>query len=111
MKKLLALGLLAFVAGCVTIGEPYSRPPPLPQDQARVFFLRSSVWHAGAWSTIFRVDDAEVVSLYNNGYSWIHLDPGTYKFTAGPVTNPDPLKFTMPVQAGREYFIEYYQEG
>ncbi len=109
-KNWLLLVLAVFIAGCTTLGEPYSAPPPVPEDKARIYFIRSSIGHGNFWSSVFSVNDAEAISLYDKGYSWIHLDPGTYKFAVGTVLKGDYLKFDMPVRAGREYFIEYNQE-
>jgi hypothetical protein len=110
MKTLRWLVALLALAGCTTLGEPYSPPPPLPEGKARVYFMRSAVGYGNFWTTVFSVNDTEAISLYDKGYSWIYLAPGTYKFSAGTVMKQEYLKFEMPVQAGREYFIEYNQE-
>ena len=111
MKRVVLAVASLFVVGCTTMGQPYSQPPPAPQGKALVHFMRTSVGQGNFWQTVFSVNDVNVVSLYDKGYSWIHLDAGTYKFSAGTVFNADYLKFNMPIQPGAEYFIEYNQES
>jgi Protein of unknown function (DUF2846) len=111
MNKRLLFVLSLFIAGCTTMGAPYSPPPPAPPGKALVYFMRTSVGYGNFWSTSFSVNDAKIVSVYDKGYSWIHLDSGLYKFSAGTVLKADYLKFVMPIEAGKEYFIEYSQES
>ena len=110
MKRLAVVLALVLLAGCTTMGDKYAPPPPVPEGKARVYFLRSSVSFGNFWTTVFSVNDTEAVSLYDKGYSWIHLDPGTYKFAVGTMIKQEYLKFDLPVRAGREYYIEYNQE-
>ena len=109
MNKCFLLALIFFTVGCTTTGQPYSPPPPAPQGKALIYFMRTSVWYGNGWPTVFSVNNTKIVSLYDDGYSWIHLDSGSYKFSAGNVMHPNYLEFTMPIEAGREYILEYGQ--
>jgi hypothetical protein len=109
MKILLLLVSLLCIVGCTTTGQSYSPPPPAPQGKALVHFMRSSVTYGNFYPTIFSVNDVKIVSLYDYGYSWIHLDPGTYTFSAGTASNTDNVQLEIPIKSGQEYFIEYDQ--
>lgn len=98
------------LVGCATMGTPYAPPPSAPQGKATVHFMRSSVSYGGAWSSVFSVNDVPAVSLYDKGYSYIYLDRGIYKFAVGTPLNKNYLKFEAPIDAGRDYFVEYNQE-
>jgi hypothetical protein len=97
---------MAISTGCTTIGRPYSAPPAAPEGCAFVYLFRTSVGQGIFWPTHLSVNDTKVASLYDKGYTWIYLDAGTYKFSAGTVFNSDYLKFVMPIEAGNEYFMD-----
>lgn len=109
MQKLIALLAIAGLTGCTTIGAPYTPAPAAPEGKALVYFMRSSVGFGNFWSTVFSVNDTQVVSLYDKGYSWIHLDAGYYKISGGTHLRNDYLKFFLPIRAGGEIYIEYNQ--
>jgi len=73
--------------------------------------MRSSVTYGNFWPTVFSVNDVPVVSLYDKGYSYIYLDRGIYKIAGGTHMHKDYLKFSMPIDAGGQYYIEYGQES
>jgi hypothetical protein len=112
MRLLLALALVA-ATGCQTLGTTGgSVAPPPPPGRATIYFIRSSVQYGNFWPTIFSVNDTNVVSLHDKGYSWIYLDAGVYKFSTGTSLNNDYLRFEgVRVLAGSVYFIEYNQES
>lgn len=107
---LLLVNILIFSGGCSTMGKPYSPPPPPKGKDALVHFMRSSVGYGNFWITSFYVNDVDMVSLYDKGYSWIHLKEGTYRFKAKAALGKG-LEFTMPVKAGNKYYLEYTQES
>lgn len=109
IKKSVVLILLLTAAGCTTMGPPYTPPPAAPSGQSLVYLMRSSVGYGNFWETIFSINDVQVVSLYDKGYSWVHLKPGKYKFSGGNSLNPDYLKFNMPIAPGQTYYVEYGQ--
>ena len=109
MHKLIALLVIAGLAGCTTVGTPFTPAPVAPEGKALVYFMRSSVGIGNFWPTVFSVNDTAVVSLYDKGYSWIHLDAGLYKISGGTHLNNDYLKFILPVRAGSEIYVEYDQ--
>jgi len=102
--------VLIVVTGCTTMGPPYTSPPPAPEGQSLIYLMRSTVGYGNFWETIFSINDVEVTSLLDKGYTWLHLKPGIYKISAGSVLNKNYLSFPMPVRAGLEYYIDYNQE-
>lgn len=107
---LLFISLSSALAGCATLGPPFQAAPAAPAGKALVYFMRTSVQQGGAWTTVFSLNDVRVVSLYNRGYSWAHIDGGIYTVAVGDVIAKNYLSFQMPVREGGEYFIEYTQE-
>jgi hypothetical protein len=110
MRRLALLTAFLGVAGCSTVGPAYTPAPPPPEGQALVYVMRTSVGYGNFWPTVFSLNDTKVVSLYDKGYSWIYVKPGRYKISAGTAMNSSYLKFVMPVEAQKEYFVEYTQE-
>lgn len=109
MKRIVLLICILLVAGCSTIGQQHPQPAPPQQGKALIHLMRTAVGYGNLWLTLFSINDTKVVSLYDKGYSTVYLDPGTYKFSAGAGLNSDNLNFRMPVEAGKEYFVEYKQ--
>lgn len=109
MKRLVVLRSTALI-GCATMGPAYEPAPAPTPGKALVYFMRTSVSMGGAWTTVFSLNDVRLVSLYNRGYSWAHVDGGIYKVAVGDVVNSDYLSFQMPVREDGEYYVEYTQE-
>jgi hypothetical protein len=100
---------MVLFSGCTTMGEKYS-PAPLPsEDKSLIYLFRSHVTIGNFWITNFSINGKEVVSLYDKGYSWVHLKPGTHLFGVNSLAQNE-LKFETPIQAGKIYFIEHTQE-
>lgn len=107
--SLLIIGMILF-SGCTAMGEKYSPAPLPPEDKSLVYLFRSNVVLGNFWITNFLINGKEVVSLYDSGYSWVHLKPGTHRFEANSLAQNE-LKFEAPIHAGKIYFIEYTQES
>ncbi|MCC4798742.1 DUF2846 domain-containing protein [Enterovibrio norvegicus] len=95
--------IFTFLQGCA-LGPVFKEAPKAPESMALVYLMRGDVLYGGAYPVDFKVNDHEVVSLYDFGYSWIHLEPGDYIFNA----NSSRLKKT--IVSGEVYYIEYHQD-
>lgn len=109
-RFLAAASLVASSAGCITAGPAFSPAPDPAPDKALVYFLRGHIPQGGLFPTTFTVNDVEVVTLGDWGYSWIYLDPGTYEFEAVRPMRAQ-LRFRLEVNRGRKYFLEFNQRG
>lgn len=102
----------ALLQGCMTTtGKPYEIPPAPGKDKALVYLMRSNVHSGNLYQTNFFINDVKIVSLYDEGYTWVHLEPGVYEFAVGDDPSNKYLKFLMPVIGGHFYYVEYTQEG
>ena len=104
---ILAIANSLWLSACTTIGKPYSPPPTAPLGKASVHLLRTTASFGNLWPTGFWIDDREVVSLHDKGYTWIHLDPGAYHFEAGNALANRRVGFLKSIDAGKEYFFEF----
>ncbi|MFC3153333.1 DUF2846 domain-containing protein [Litoribrevibacter euphylliae] len=102
MKKYLVL-LVLILQGCA-MGPIYKDAPPVDNEKALIYLMRGDIHYGGGYATSFRINDSKVVELYDNGYSWIHLTPGTYKFSAGGE------RLSVKIEPGETYYIELHQE-
>lgn len=113
MRKFSILfGLMSIMIGCVTTGPLYS-PMPVKNDKALVYLMRTSIYTTGINETKFTVNGVFIVKLFDNGYSWIYLDPGTYVFSivsVGLVAGGEPLTIRIPVESGKTYFLQNTQD-
>lgn len=112
MRNAIFLLVSLFVVGCSTTdGRPYSAPPSPPQGKALVYLMRSQVVLGSAYPTIFSINDSAVASMKDKGYSWLYLSPGIYTFSAGVRPHERNVKIVIPIELGKEYFVEYTQEA
>lgn len=102
MKRLSIL-LIVLLQACA-MGPAYQAAPAALHSQALVYMFRGDVQYGGGYATKFYINDTEVVGLYDSGYSWIHLDSGSYKFKAGG------SKIELDVEAGKTYYLGMHQE-
>jgi hypothetical protein len=110
LRTLLAAVFVTLLVGCTTMGKPYTPPPPPAKDQGLVYMMRTSVGYGNFWSTTFYIDDQEVVSLHDKGYTWVHLHAGVHEMAARQAMGKK-LHFKIPIKAGQTYFIEFAQES
>jgi hypothetical protein len=96
--------LLVFLQGC-TLGPVFSEAPIAPEGQALVYLFRGDVLYGGGYATSFQINDINVVSLYDDGYTYQYLPPGDYVFKSyGERINAN-------LEAGRVYYFGFHQEN
>jgi len=103
----IASGLcLMLLMGCA-MGPKFTQAPPAPEGKCTVYLMRSK-GPGDWWPTTFFMNDVKVVSLQDKAYSWIHLDPGRYKVSAGWMVGKSlNLGGDFNIEAGGTYYIEY----
>ncbi|WP_444886609.1 hypothetical protein [Microbulbifer sp. JMSA008] len=102
MKIFFILPILLLTA--CALGPAYV-PAPTPEgDKALVYLMRGDVYLNGGYPTEFTVNDKIAVKLYDFGYSWIHLPPGTHKIKA----NGRFVEAT--IEPGKTYYFEFHQK-
>ncbi|WP_256576716.1 MULTISPECIES: DUF2846 domain-containing protein [unclassified Pseudomonas] len=112
IKGLSALLLMTVLTACGhnKPSKPYFDPPPPPQGKALVYMMRTQVLQGSLYDSVFSINDSAVVALNDRNYSWVYVSPGLHKVSAGQQPNPRNVRLTLPVEAGKEYFVEYTQE-
>ncbi|MBD0687673.1 MULTISPECIES: DUF2846 domain-containing protein [unclassified Pseudomonas] len=112
LKSIPVLLFVLFLAGCAhtSSSQPYFEPPPLPQGKALVYMMRTQVLQGSFYDSVFSINDSAVVGLNNKTYSWVQVSPGLHKVSAGPRPHPNNVFLNLPVEPGKEYFVEYTQE-
>lgn len=113
IQRLSALLFLLMLSGCShhQPAQPYFEPPQPPQGKALVYMMRSQVIQGSFYDSIFSINDSAVVALGSKNYSWVYVSPGLHKVSAGQRPNPGNVFLNLPVEAGKEYFVEYTQEN
>lgn len=109
LKNISALLLMLMLTGCAT-RHPYFEPPPPPPGKALVYMMRTQVIQGSFYDSIFSINDSAVVGLNDKAYSWVQVSPGLHKVSAGQHQHPRNVLLYLPVEAGKEYFVEYTQE-
>lgn len=101
--------LIGILAGCALWNPPYQPAPPPPAGNALVYFYRASLISGHVWDTTFTVDGKRVVELNDKEYSWVHLPAGTHQIAA-KAHRGKALQVTQTLEAGKTYYVEFYQE-
>ena len=101
MKHLLLI-ITALLTACAT-GPIYQDAPPPVDEAALIYFMRGDITYGGGYKTSFSVNDREVTRLYDDGYSWIHLNPGVYYIQA------KGKELKLNIESGKTYYIKYSQ--
>ncbi|WP_318656872.1 DUF2846 domain-containing protein [Pseudomonas capsici] len=109
MKSISAFLLMLMLTGCAS-RQPYFEPPPPPPGKALVYMMRTQVIQGSFYDSIFSINDSAVVGLNDKSYSWVQVSPGLHKVSAGQNQHPRNVFLYLPVEAGKEYFVEYTQE-
>lgn len=106
--KILFLTFIIFLGGCTTTGQPFSEAPQPEEGKSLVYVFRTFVGYGNIWVTNFSIDDKKIVSLYDEGYSWIHVPSGEHKFSAYTPTQNN-LKISVHILPNKIYYIGYGQ--
>ncbi len=84
MKKVLALIIVALLlGGCGAAGPKFDKAllnsQPVPQNKARIYFLRESNAMEGGRSTPLEIDGSDVGKLKNGGFLIVDIEPGDHE--------------------------------
>jgi Protein of unknown function (DUF2846) len=109
MKKIVLLLLSFLLVACATEGLPFTPAPPPPEGKALVYLMRTHIEQGGIYQSVFYINDSAVVALLDKGYTWVYLTPGLHKFSAGANSKPGNAHLFLPIEAGKEYYIDYNQ--
>jgi hypothetical protein len=99
---LLAAATLA-LAGCVSLGPPFTEEPSIPEGTALVYIYRPGNFVGSAVSYLVYANETPVVELYNGGYFPYFADPGAIRFWA---KTESESSVTIEVAAGQRYFVK-----
>jgi hypothetical protein len=110
----LGVGLLLVSAlglgGCATADGPSfqeAKPATVASGKALVYVFRKHA-EPTMWSTSILVDDRELASLSQGGFTWAHVTPGQHAFRGVWPTGSGQRDSVINVdlQAGHTYFLE-----
>lgn len=112
VKGFSTLLLMLVLAGCghTSSSQPYFEPSPPPQGKALVYMMRTQVIQGSFYDSVFSINDSAVVGLNEKTYSWVQVSPGLHKISAGQHPHPSNVFLNLPVESGKEYFVEYTQQ-
>ena len=110
MRKVLALGLFATLAGCAATGKPYKDHPaytePVPVDQARVVVFRMDKAQNSTVAATMEIDGLVFGSLRESGFVWHDIDTATHVMRADIPSEQGTCLLTFQIAAGETgYFI------
>ncbi len=110
MRKVLALGLIATLAGCAATGKPYKDHPaytePVPVDQARVVVFRMDKAQNSTVAATMEIDGLVFGSLRENGFVWHDIDTATHVLRADIPSEQGTCLLTFQIAAGETgYFL------
>jgi hypothetical protein len=100
---LLALGLLAALASCATLGPPFQPLASIPSGKAVVYIYRPPKLVGSAISFTVNAGELPVITLSNGGYFPYIAEPGRISFWAKTETTSFVI---IDVAAGTEYFLK-----
>ena len=100
--------LILLSAGCSTIGEPFSLAVPPKEDKALVYLFRDNISQGGASRSNFKIDGDPIMSIWNSGYTWVHLTEGMHTFESSAINDT----FTIPLvlEKGKTYYLGVNQD-
>ncbi|QUM80349.1 hypothetical protein HWV01_08650 [Moritella sp. 5] len=112
MNKIILLTFsILIVSGCATNATaPSYAEAPLPEvtcDKAILYVFRDYA-EPTAWSSYLLVDGKEVISLQQEGFTWVYLAPGDRQFINGwsALAGMPDVKFNHSIEAGKLYSFE-----
>ena len=93
-----------------TTGPAFQSAPGPPTGQALVYLMRTRIESGNMWETTFSIDGRKAVSLYDKGYSWVHLPAGDCKFDA-EIAPGIHQGLYVDLAPGKTYYLQVTQDG
>ena len=87
----------------------YSQAPAAaPREGVAVLYVYREYAEPTAWKPTIYVDGKEVVSLPQQGFSWVYLSPGKHTLSSRwpRLAAVPPVEFSADYAAGTRYFFE-----
>ena len=100
---LLALGLLAVLAGCASLGPPFQPLASVPSGKAVVYLYRPSSFVGSAVSFTVNAGELPIIPLSNGGYFPYIAAPGRISFWAKTEAESFVI---IEVEPGLEYYLK-----
>jgi hypothetical protein len=100
---LLALGMLAALAGCASLGPPFQPLAAVPAGKAVVYIYRPPSFVGSAVTFKVNAGDLPVISLSNGGYFPYVTAPGRISFWAKTEAESFVI---VDVEPGLEYYLK-----
>jgi hypothetical protein len=105
LQNCLSISIVVVLLNACAMGPIYQPAPEAPEGYGLLHLMRGDVYYNGGYATNFKINDVNIVDLYDFGYSWIHLKPGEYNIRAGYGRKQ------VNIEAGKAYYLEYHQEN
>lgn len=111
MKKLLAfVVVLLFLSGCAATGPKYQQTvyatQPVPEDNARIYFLRESAYLAGARAAPLFIDGDAIDKIANGGFIVVDVTPGLHEISSQVWDWPGRYAINAKFEAAKSYYIQ-----
>jgi len=112
MKNIVAIVLTAMVlSGCATNpNAPTLATAPAPESgsEKAILYIYREYAQPTAWSAYLEIDEQEAVSLAQQGFTWVYVNPGKHSFKYGwPMLASMPsVTFERTFEAGKAYAFE-----
>ncbi|MBO9492347.1 DUF2846 domain-containing protein [Endozoicomonas sp. G2_1] len=114
-KFIVVISLLVLITGCIATGKKFSTVLPSANGQGLVYIYHPKDAQFGASEADFLyLNGEEVFRFTHGGYSYFYLEPGIHNFqirlsTFFVATEQVKQQLNFEVEAGKTYFIRYYE--
>lgn len=100
---------LSALAGCVAQGPVYSESKPLQEKPGyAVLYVFREYAEPTAWGSTIHIDDKEVVTLDQGGFTWVYAKPGKRKIKAvwAILSGQRNSFISLEIAEGKTYFVD-----
>jgi hypothetical protein len=114
--RLIVICLIVLLGGCVTTGAQFTPVQHQDPSKALVYFYRphppGDIFLSNTYSYAHGADlylgNEKLVSLSVNAYSYVELEPGSYRFSMRDKLIHQPMAtLDIDVVAGQRYYLRY----
>lgn len=113
MKNIYTLILLIFIAlctaSCVTRGPTYLEAKAKePSENKAIVYVYRVYAQPTAWGTTLFIDDKEIATLNQKGFTWVYLSPGLHSIQGKWAWLSGQLNTKMEtnIESGKTYYVE-----